>query len=214
MAQNRRKHPRAKASGVGAYLRATGRTTRSLIENISAGGLFARSHQVLPVGTPVVVDLVVSSAKHALRLPGRVVAAVGPELASARSISPGMGVAFEALPEEAAVQLSMLLKELGSPALPRASITSDPSRPPEPATAAPADVDLKQKLEQRDREVLELRTALQNARSLLSLKEDELATERRAREELREALERERNVLERNLREQIQKLLLEIRRLK
>lgn len=51
MSNNRRKHARVRARGIAAHLRGPLGRSACQVENISIGGLFVRTDQVLDVGT-------------------------------------------------------------------------------------------------------------------------------------------------------------------
>ena len=125
---NRRKHQRVRAQGVATHLRASAGTTLDacLVEDISAGGLFARCDRKLAVGSPVALTLVRSGMKKALQLMGTVVGFR--EAAEGRGPS-GLRIAFNPLPKETMTRLSHLLRELGAndvaPALPAVPVVPD-----------------------------------------------------------------------------------------
>jgi hypothetical protein len=112
MAGERRKHRRVKGREVKGHLRVHDEVVQLglPIENISMGGLFVRCDEPLPVGTPVVMELVRQGA--ALKVMGTTVAAFPP--GSKGPTGPGMAIRFEPLPLDAGKQLSRLLVDLAS----------------------------------------------------------------------------------------------------
>ena len=113
MAVNKRKHPRVRARGVAANLRAQEvLKTGCVVENISAGGLLVRTDQTLEPGTPVVMDLVRPGMKKLLKLSGRVVGRVE-KVPNSPSTVPGLRVQFDPMPDETTDRLVQLLKDLG-----------------------------------------------------------------------------------------------------
>lgn len=107
----RRRFPRVKTQNVAAHVVAGRRSPACVIENLSEGGMFIRTDEVLEVGTAVQVTLVRPGMKKALVLTGRVVAhhAQG---GGSRSL-PGMGICFDELPVEAHLRLDGMLHDLG-----------------------------------------------------------------------------------------------------
>lgn len=123
----KRRHQRARAQGLAAYLWIGGRMTSAILENISAGGLFFRSPRPVALGTPVTMRLVKPGMKKPIELSGFVVNGVSPKIALARGIAPGMGVQFNPIPSEQADRFFHLLDSLGLP-------------PPTPEQLAPVEL--------------------------------------------------------------------------
>jgi uncharacterized protein (TIGR02266 family) len=119
-----------------------------LVENISGGGAFLRTEEVLPLGALVDVDLLAPGMKRTLRVRGRVVVSVPMLEAALRRTSPGMGIQFEGLTAETAERLQDLLKafEVRSPASPTV-------RDVKPAPAAQPDVPLSAIKQRRHRRI-------------------------------------------------------------
>jgi len=140
MVVNKRKHPRVRARGVAANLRAQEvLKTGCVVENISAGGLLVRTDQPLDPGTPVVMDLVRPGMKKLLKLSGRVVGRVE-KVPNSPSIVPGLRVQFDPMPDETTERLVQLLRDLGmSPEDPGAQWSLPEPSPPrsEPRTLPP-----------------------------------------------------------------------------
>src|SRR5689334_8271342 len=113
MAANKRKHPRVRARGVAANLRAQEvLKTGCVVENISAGALMVRTDQALEAGTPVVMDLVRPGMKKLLKLSGRVVGRAE-RAPNSPSTVPGLRVQFDPMPDETVDRLQQLLRDLG-----------------------------------------------------------------------------------------------------
>lgn len=110
---HKRQHGRVRAQGVAGHLRVGATfTPGASVDNLSLGGAFVRSLDVLPVGTAVVVDLVRPGLKKALRLSGRVVSALTPAESRARHSPPGMGIQFDPHPIDVVERLGELLKAI------------------------------------------------------------------------------------------------------
>jgi len=90
-------------------VRALSRTLVCQVEDLSAGGAFVRTDQVLPAGTGLELDLVKPGARKALHLTGTVAWAVDPERAGSQRRAPGMGVEFTPPAAEQAERLRALL---------------------------------------------------------------------------------------------------------
>lgn len=112
--QNRRSHPRVKANSLASHYRAKDKMALGhLVENISQGGLFVRTADPLPLSTPLALELVRPGLKKAIRVQGKVVNVVTPELAKAQGVAPGMGIRFDALASDVSERLGSLLSEFG-----------------------------------------------------------------------------------------------------
>ena len=112
---NQRRHLRVRGGQVAAHVRIGEQGTACMIENISQGGLFLRTERGLPVGSAIVISLVKPGMKVSLQLTGKVASLVTKEQAAEQHQAPGMGVAFDPVPEVAAKRLAELLKQLGMP---------------------------------------------------------------------------------------------------
>ena len=149
MGRERRRHSRVRAKGVAAHVRGLDRSFICVVEDLSEGGLFLRTDQLLPRGTFVVIDLVRPGQRKVLRLEGTVAGAKlpGPDN------KPGMGIEFGEIPDGERARLLALLSELGAPAAPQqialepdgeapivlteiAPGAREPHRPPRPRPAA------------------------------------------------------------------------------
>lgn len=82
------------------------------VENISAGGLFVKSDDLLPIGTPIAIELMDGAPAAPLKLTGRVVGHVTRWQAQTHGRTPGMGIQFDALPADAQKRVDKLLKDL------------------------------------------------------------------------------------------------------
>jgi uncharacterized protein (TIGR02266 family) len=100
--------PRIRALGLSVRLDAAGKQVDCVAENISRGGLFARTDEDLPVGTPLRIDVVRPGWKQALSLGGRVVRKANWRAIEGRS-PPGVGIQFSALDERLQVKLQQAL---------------------------------------------------------------------------------------------------------
>ncbi len=114
MVIERRKFRRLKAGGVSGHVRVRDEVVaRGVpVDNISLGGLFVRSSNPLPIGTPVVFELVHPGADP-LPLSATTVATFT-EAEAPGSPGPGMGIRFDALSVDATRYLHRLLVELSS----------------------------------------------------------------------------------------------------
>lgn len=113
MGQERRRQPRVRTRDVAAHLVKEDKSTLSSIENLSSGGAFIRTAEVLPVGSLLQMTVVRPGMKRAIQLVGRVTAVVGADEAAGKHAMPGMGVRFEPMAPEVRGRLDGLLKELG-----------------------------------------------------------------------------------------------------
>lgn len=110
----KRRHPRIAPRGISAHLCVANRASPCAIADLSAGGAFVASDEVLPTGIRVALSLARPGWTRAVQLPGRVIAAAqGPVAPIGRR---GLRISFDPLEPEASVRLSGLLAELGGPA--------------------------------------------------------------------------------------------------
>src|SRR5437868_11307980 len=114
--RNRRKNPRVRARGMAVHVNAAGKRHACHVENISMGGLFVRTDDLLDVGTIVRIDMVRPGWKKLLQLGGRIVTRNDAASAAANKALPGMGVEFTGLTAEQRERLQKLLADLGLPA--------------------------------------------------------------------------------------------------
>jgi Tfp pilus assembly protein PilZ len=108
-----RRHRRIEAKGVEGHVRANTSTADGNIENLSAGGLFLRTSDPLPIGMPVLVEIGPMSGKEPLRVRGRVVSVVSEDEAERQDIPPGVGIEFDPLLPDTEKRLHALLRDLG-----------------------------------------------------------------------------------------------------
>ena len=85
----------------------------SYARDLSAGGVFIHTPDVLPAGTRLVVSLVNPASGRQIELPARVVRTVEPDPSDPDRVT-GMGLAFEAVDEDQKRMLGDLLVELVS----------------------------------------------------------------------------------------------------
>jgi hypothetical protein len=127
--QNKRKSPRVKAKGVASHLRVEdGLALGLLVENISLGGLFVRTTEPLPLGTPLVLEVIRPGTKKAFKVSGRVVNAVGKADAKKRRVTPGMGIQFDPLSDETQYRLEELMVHLGPASVPSSDDAVNPTQ--------------------------------------------------------------------------------------
>lgn len=133
---HKRKHGRVRAKGVAGHLRDGAQLITGLsIENLSMGGAFIRTATPMTKGAGVVVDLVKPGMKKSIRLTGRVASVVTAGHTVDAHHVPGMGVQFDALPDDVTARLRELLLALASePAALEADAVDplDVFYPPEP----------------------------------------------------------------------------------
>src|SRR6185369_5689667 len=107
---NKRKHQRIKAKGLVSHLQAAGEglALGQLVENVSMRGMFVRTSEPLPVGTPLILELVKPGLKKAIKVAGRVANTVTLQEATSRKCTPGMGIRFDPLDPEISARLESL----------------------------------------------------------------------------------------------------------
>src|SRR5207237_1425043 len=91
--KEKRKNARVRPRGVVAHVRAPTASFACQVENLSAGGLFLRTDQQLPRGTPLQLDLVKPGGRRTLHLSAAVAGVITPEEA-ASAPSAAQGPAF------------------------------------------------------------------------------------------------------------------------
>jgi hypothetical protein len=116
MSENRRKHPRVRATGIAAHVRGPADRFPCVVENISSGGLFVRTDRLLDVGVQLEIDLVRPGWKRPLSFFARVTSRIDPLAGRYAHRTPGMGMQFFGkMDEEIRTRLLSLLHELGAP---------------------------------------------------------------------------------------------------
>jgi hypothetical protein len=116
MTENRRKHPRVRATGIAAHVRGPADRFPCVVENISSGGLFVRTDRLLDVGVQLEIDLVRPGWKRPLSFFARVTSRIDPLAGRYAHRTPGMGMQFFGkMDEEVRTRLHSLLHELGAP---------------------------------------------------------------------------------------------------
>ena len=99
MASNRRRHQRVKPKQlVGRVQGGEALHIGLVVENISVGGAFVRCASPMRVATRVKLELYRPGAASPIQVNGVVASTVTPSEAAARKVSPGMGIAFDAMP--------------------------------------------------------------------------------------------------------------------
>src|SRR5688572_6036398 len=101
---NKRRYMRTKAQNLVAHLRVGDRTIQAPVEDISMGGMLARTAESVAIGTALMFDLARPGLKKPLRLVGVVVDT---------RIGRGLGIRFDGLDKEAADRLGDLIADLG-----------------------------------------------------------------------------------------------------
>ena len=101
---NKRRYVRTRAQNLVAHLRVGDRLIQAPVDDISMGGMLARTSESIPIGTAVMFDLARPGLKKPLRLLGVVVDT---------RVGRGLGIRFDGLDREAAERLGDLIKDLG-----------------------------------------------------------------------------------------------------
>src|SRR5688572_4882707 len=101
---NKRRYMRTKAQNLVAHLRVGDRTIQAPIEDISMGGMLARTAESIAIGTAIMFDLARPGLKKPLRLLGVVVDT---------RVGRGLGIRFDGLDKEASDRLEDLIADLG-----------------------------------------------------------------------------------------------------
>ncbi len=104
-----------KGTGLSAYLRLDAKTAGCVVEDISEGGLFIRTDRMVPVGTPIALDLVDPEQKKAIKLTGQVVGLILKEAAERRGVPQGLRMRFDRLDGATRESLQRLMTRLGAP---------------------------------------------------------------------------------------------------
>ena len=127
----KRRHQRVTAQGLASYVWVGSKLSSSIIENISAGGLFYRTPKPVAPGTTVRIRLVQPGLKEPVELTGTVVSCIEPATAIEHGIIPGSGIRFDPVAEPMRERFNRLLVSLGLPPV-------DASAVPAPIAARPA----------------------------------------------------------------------------
>jgi hypothetical protein len=101
---NKRRYVRTRAQNLVAHLRVGDRTIQAPVDDISMGGMLARTAESIPIGTAVMFDLARPGLKKPLRLLGVVVDT---------RVGRGLGIRFDGLDREGGDRLAELIKDLG-----------------------------------------------------------------------------------------------------
>ena len=165
MRSNKRAHARVTARNVAAHVRANGHASITILENISAGGVFVRTGQVLPVGTTLSVQLARPGLKEPLFISGKVVRANEP----GKSPKPGMSIAFDAMEPQVAKRLEDLLGTLG------VTLAKPPLVGEKPQAGSEAAPQLTMEVRDIRKELEDVRAKLTQALALVQTREAEIA---------------------------------------
>ena len=128
---NKRRYVRTRAQNLVAHLRVGDRTIQAPVEDISMGGMLARTGESIAIGTALMFDLARPGLKKPLRLLGVVVDT---------RIGRGLGIRFDGLDKEAADRLGDLIADLGGMTSPSNLLVD---REPAPITGTYARPDLR-----------------------------------------------------------------------
>jgi hypothetical protein len=123
---NKRRYVRTRAQNLVAHLRVGDRTIQAPVDDISMGGMLARTGESIAIGTALMFDLARPGLKKPLRLLGVVVDT---------RIGRGLGIRFDGLDKEAADRLGDLIADLGGMTSPSNLLVDrepPPSAPPAP----------------------------------------------------------------------------------
>src|SRR4051812_27103784 len=101
---NKRRYVRTRAQNLVAHLRVGDRTIQAPVDDISMGGMLARTNESIAIGTAVMFDLARPGLKKPLRLLGVVVDT---------RVGRGLGIRFDGLDREGGDRLGELIKDLG-----------------------------------------------------------------------------------------------------
>ncbi|MCC7071521.1 MAG: PilZ domain-containing protein [Deltaproteobacteria bacterium] len=126
--RNKRRYLRTRASNLVAHLRVGDRLIQAPIEDISLGGMLARTSESLPIGTALMFDLARPGLKRPLRLLGVVVDT---------RVGRGLGIRFDGIDKDAAIRLGELIQDLGG--FTHSLLADKPDEPP-PRVDAPVSV--------------------------------------------------------------------------
>src|SRR4051812_27963459 len=101
---NKRRYVRTRAQNLVAHLRVGDRSIQAPVDDISMGGMLARTAESIPIGTAVMFDLARPGLKKPMRLLGVVVDT---------RVGRGLGIRFDGLDREGSERLADLIKDLG-----------------------------------------------------------------------------------------------------
>jgi len=132
----KRHHKRATAQGLASYVWVGSKLSSSIIENVSAGGLFYRTPKPVALGSAVRIRLVQPGIREPIELTGRVVSSIEPSTAIAQGVVPGSGIRFDPVPDAQRDRFNRLLTKLGLPPIEEAPELPLEFIEPLPAAAA------------------------------------------------------------------------------
>jgi molecular chaperone DnaK len=134
MSDEKRREPRVEAT---LALRLAFGSVDEFIEryalNISRGGVFVRTRDPTPAGTPVAFDLQLQSGEHVIRGRGVVAWTTPPSAPGEPPRAPGMGIRFTQLDHESRALVDLVVATRGAEGK-----SDEPPRPPEARVAPPA----------------------------------------------------------------------------
>lgn len=108
MSSERRQFPRVKTAFPINYIN-TQQFFLDYAENLSMGGVFIASNNILPVGTELELSLSLPGLPEPIKTTGRVVRVVVLENSDNGEFQPGMGIQFDELPLEGKSSIAKLL---------------------------------------------------------------------------------------------------------
>jgi molecular chaperone DnaK len=149
MAEERRREPRA---AVALNIRVAYGSLDEFVErqalSISKGGIFIRTRDLQPVGTPVAIDIRLQDGSRLVRGRGVIAHATPPSAPGEPRRAPGIGVQFTELDEESRALVERIVASHGAVAAPApaaagqdvdlADVAEPPAAPAPPAPARPA----------------------------------------------------------------------------
>lgn len=111
MSERQRQHPRVSLPRVLVRIGRSHTLRQHFLEDLAEGGLFVRTHQLLPIGSELDLSLSVPGEAKPLELHGRVVRVNAGTVESDASEPVGMGIRFEGLVSPDRERLLLLLAE-------------------------------------------------------------------------------------------------------
>jgi Tfp pilus assembly protein PilZ len=127
MANNRRRHPRVKPKQLVSRVQGGEAIHLGLVvESLSVGGAFVRCLTPMKVGTRVALELHRQGASTPIPVTGVVASAITNQQAQQRKVSPGMGIAFDAMPPHVEARIEGIIGAIDPTAL-KADIGAGPT---------------------------------------------------------------------------------------
>ena len=168
-------HPRLRVNGVAAHVRCGSVAFSCEVEELSVGGAFFRTDQLLPAGSDLQADLVKPGARKVLHLGGQVRGAFGSGLGQ----HPGLDVEFSAMTSDDSGRLGQWLDEMmarGTAKEITRPIAPVPAAPREGSAAPAPDAKLMTQIKGLLLEMDELRDRLRLREGEIDQRRRELAT--------------------------------------